>query len=260
MKKVLLYSIIALLGVSLASCNQDKEIFDFEENPGVGATFSADQLRVSALTEDMGGKVSIPLYRANTKDAASVAVELQNGGTLFSLEKETCDFAAGEGVAYLNIHFDYNSLSAAPTQVVLSISNEGDVAMDGIGKTSFTLIRKLTYSSLGDGVFDSTLFGDTWDQEVQKAEEGDFYLLPSCYVRGYDISFFCDGESFELYTFDTGYNYDSTHGHLMMDPVLENCVVSPTKLKLYCVIYTQKTGYYFDEGFETITLPEGVTF
>ena len=258
MKRILYFTILAL-GV-LSACTTDKVLYDFEENPGVGATFAASSLAIPDLVAEDGGKLSIPLYRANTKGNASVEVLIEGGEGVFTPAKNAVDFADGSNVAYLEFSYDYASLSAKPVSMVIYIKNEADVAFDGIASTSVSLVKRLTYSSVGEGYYTSYFFGQGWPQEVLKAEEGPYYSLPSCWVNGVDLNFFFDGTDFELYTVNPGYNYGS-YGPVCLE-VLDYEVVQEegsTILTIYVnYVLPNLDNYILGQAMEEIAFPAGI--
>ena len=245
----------------MSSCVTDKEMFDFTANPGAAVTFSAKTLDMPALKAEDGGKVRVPLYRGNTSAPASVQVTVTGGEGVFTPKKTAVDFAAGDNMGYLEFTYDYETLSAKPATITVTVTKAEDVALNGIAEAKFTLVKQLTYESIGEGYYYSA-FGGDWPQEILKAKEGDYYLLPSCWVSGVDFSFFCDGQNVDWYTLTSGYNYGS-YGPVGFDiqdsEVYEDGGVWVVELSLNYYL-PEYYDYNLAAGYEAVEFPEGFTF
>ena len=90
-------------------------------------------------------------------------VAVAGGEGVFTPTKSAVDFAAGENVGYLTFTYDFESLSAKPASMTVTIKNEADCALNAVATTSFTLVKQLTYESIGDGYYVSD-FGGDWPQ------------------------------------------------------------------------------------------------
>ena len=261
MKRIFKYGLVLLAMGLMSSCVTDKEMYDFVANPGAAVTFSAKSLDMPALKAEDGGKVRVPLYRGNTSAPASVQVTITGGEGVFTPKKSAVDFAAGDNVGYLEFTYDYESLSAKPVAMTVAVTKAEDVAVNGIAEAKFTLVRQLTYESIGEGYYYSAFYGD-WPQEILKAKEGNYYLLPSCWVSGVDFSFFCDGETVDWYTLTSGYNYGS-YGPVGFD-INEGVVYEDgglwyveLDLNYYLPDYH---NYDLGPGYEAVEFPEDFTF
>ena len=151
MKKLLTYITAAALIFSLGACSEeDGSLYDFTLDPSVEATFASDELSFGGLTADFGGKVSVPMYRGNTAEAASVPVTITGGEGTFTPSKSSFDFAAGENVAYIDFAFDFETMSPAPVTISIVANNEEDISDsdNAHGATEVILQKQLTYSSL----------------------------------------------------------------------------------------------------------------
>lgn len=258
MKRIFKYAFAVLAVVLAASCTNDKELFDFTENPGPGATFVSSKLSLPGLKAEDGGKVLVPLYRSNTKGTASVAVAVEGGEGVFTPTKAAVEFADGESLGYLQFTYDFEALSAKPTNITVAIANEEDAAIDAVTATTFTLVKQLTYEPAGEGVYYSDWYGEEWAQEVYKAKEGNYFILPSCWVSGVDFSFFCDGTTVDWYTTSTGYNYGS-YGPLALNIV--DAAMYGLELVVSVEYYLPEYyNYNFGGGVEVFVFPEGFTF
>lgn len=258
MKRIFKYALSVLALGAMFSCTTEKVQYDFEKYPGVAATFVAKTIQVPGLVAEDGGKVSIPLYRGNTNGAASVEVTVTGGEGLFTPTKSAVDFAAGENVGYLTFTYDFESLSAKPAPMTVTIKNEADLALNAVASTSFTLVKQLTYEPVGEGLYYSDWYEEEWPQEVLKAKEGNYFLLPSCWVSGVDFSFYCDGTTVDWYTTSPGYNYGS-YGPLALDIV--DAYIDGLQLVVTAGYYLPEYyDYSFGNGVEVFVFPEGFTF
>ena len=206
MRKYIL-NIIALCAVLLTACSKDTVNYEHTNNAEV--TFASASIKMPTITEANEGKVSVPLYRGNTKEAVSIAVKVQGGEGIFTPDKLQFDFAAGEAVANLDFTFDFAKLGGKPETITIQVENAEQLSMNSISKTSFVLVRQLTWEKVGTGLYYSDWYEKEWDQDIYKAQEGDFYMFDNCWVRGTDFSFFYNGTDLDWYTVSTGYNHSS---------------------------------------------------
>lgn len=263
MKRIFKYALSVLALSAMFSCTTEKVQYDFEKNPGVAATFAAKTLQVPGLVAEDGGKVSVPLYRGNTAEAAQVAVAVTGGEGIFTPTSSTVDFEAGENVAYLTFTYDFDALSAKPETLTATIVNEADLALNAVASASFTLVKQLTYVPLeSPGYYFTGFFGEGWDQTIYKAEEGNYFTLPGCWYSGYDFSFFFDGTNLDWYTATTGYSYGS-YGPVefrLTDYLVtedEGCMV----LVLYMdYVLPEVDDFVLYSGYEAVYFPAGFTF
>lgn len=188
MKKILYFATIIGLLFTFVSCEQDGGV-TYELTDKVEASFPSTVVNYQMVAED-GNKIVVEMWRGNTKGAATVPVTItDNTNGVFTPEKEQFDFADGENKAYLTITYpDINQFGGEKYVLELTIDEEM-VSPSGNGTIEISAQRKLTFNSLGVGTFTSEFFEASWDQEVLKAEEADYYRLPDCYHDDYDIEF-----------------------------------------------------------------------
>lgn len=273
MKNILKSTLYALCLAVVASCAGEKVTYDFSENPGPAATFSAEKLQIPGLTAEDNGKLYIPLYRGNVKGAAKVGVALSGGEEVCELATPFVEFADGENVANIEITFDFETLTPKPATLKLEIAEEKDLAYDGIQSATFTFVKQLTYESVGKGAYYSyfwhAYFGDRaegmWDQELLKAKEGNYFKLKDCWEAGTDFSFFCDGKTVDWYTDNTGTSYGSygnIYLHFTGGEVYKNDA-GQYELKLNVPAYylPDVNNYVLvPDGVEEFTFPAGFEF
>ena len=213
MKKLLTYITAAALIFSLGSCSEEEgSLYDFTLDPSLEVTFAAENLKFNNLTEDMGGKISVPMYRGNTAEAASVPVTITGGEGILTPSKSSFDFAAGENVAYIDFTFDYDAMSPAPVTISIVANNAEDVSDNGYGQTQFSLQKQLSYNPVGIITYESGFLmtaagAPVLNREIQKAEEGNYFLIPDAWTSGTDFSFYFDGQNLEWYSKLKGLNF-----------------------------------------------------
>lgn len=261
MRKILIYSLLALFVCAMGSCSKDEVFYEFADGE-IAATFSAGTLKFNNITEADNGKISVPLYRGNVKGAATVAVAIAGGEGVFTPSATSFSFKDGENVAYIDFTFDYATLSAKPATITIEIEDEKACSVNSISSTKFTLTRQLTYEKIGEGIYYCGLFGEAWPQDVYKAKEGDFYMLPDCWVGGTDFSFFCDGTTVDWYPVETGYNYGS-YGQFAFE-VLDQSVFEDGGVYIVQIDCNYRLpsyyNYLFDTSYELFQFPEGFSF
>ena len=188
MKKILfLTTIIGLLFVTSA-CEQKQEVYQLSDK--VEASFPSTIISYQMVVAD-GNKIIVEMWRGNTKGAATVPVTITDKtGGIFTPEKSQFDFADGESKAFLTFSYpDITDFGGEKYEIVIAITDENQVSPTGNEEITVSAQRKLTFKSLGEGTFTSEFFGESWPQEVQKAEEAEYYRLPDCYYKGFPIEF-----------------------------------------------------------------------
>lgn len=273
MKNILKYTLCVLGFAALVACTQEKVTYDFGENPGPAVTFASSKLKVAGLTAEHNGKLEIPLYRGNVNGAKSVKVALEGAEGLCELSNPEVQFADGQNMANIVLTFDFESLSPKPANLTLSLVDEADLAVDGFASTTFTFVKKLTYELVGTGVYYSGFwhiyFGDRtagiWEQDLYKAQEGNYFLLKDCWAEGTDFSFYCDGTEVDWYTEDTGTSYGS-YGNIFLyftGATIETNDAGQYELTLDVPAYYLPgagNAPLIEDGSEVFTFPEGFEF
>lgn len=261
MKRILIYIAAVALMFSFGACSEENgRTFDFDMNPSVGITFPTSAMNFALVPED-GGKISVPLYRGNIAEAASVQLTLTGGDGVFSLVKPTADFAAGENSTSVEVAFNLNDMGTDPVEVVIAAANAEDVAQTGNGKVTLTLQKQLTYVSIGEGVYSSSMFGESWPQEILKAEEGNYFIIPDAWVEDTDFEFYFDGETLTWNSTSTGFTDDAFEGELVFEiNSWEILSTAPLTLELSVTYHDDKWAYSTPTNNEIIQFPEGFTF
>ena len=216
MKKILfLASIIGLLFVTFA-CQQEREIYTLGDR--VEASFPSTLINFAMVTAD-GNQIQLEMWRGNTKGAIAVPVTITNStGGVFTPQKSQFDFADGENKAYLKFTYpNINNFGGEKYSITVAITNNDQVSYGGYKTIKITAQRKLTFQTIGTGLFTSEFFEDAWPQVVQKAVEADYYRLPDCYYTGYPIEFSINSGVVSFAKQPMGYNH-STYGMTSWDP------------------------------------------
>jgi hypothetical protein len=252
MKKILfLVSIIGLLCVTTA-CQPEGVVYD----PGdrVDATFPSTLINFAMLATD-GNQIQIEMWRGNTKGAVSIPVTITNNTAgVFTPQKTTFDFADGESKAYLKFTYpSINNFGGEKYTLSVAITNANQVSYGGNKTISITAQRKLTFQTLGTGLFTSEFFGESWSQVVQKAAEADYYRLPDCYYSGYPIEFSINNGKVSFAKQAMGYRH-STYGMTYWDPgYVAQCTVVGKKITF--IVDFRVTAGSFGVASEVLDLP-----
>jgi len=255
--KRIIYITLAIMALMLTSaCQHEGTIYEMPAGSAL-VSFPSDEAIFEMLASD-GNKITVDLWRGNTKGAASIAVEIEDKtGGVFTPAKRTFDFADGEGVASLDFNYpDISAFGGETYNIVLKIADESQVSPSGYDKLTVSASRKLTPKYVGTGIYYSDWYEEEWEQDLYTTEEApDFFILPDCWVRGTDFTFTVQNHKpIWPASFFSGYVH-STYGNVYIytgDSYIENGV-----------IYIPVTGYRvsagsFGSGMEYFVLPAGV--
>ena len=194
MKRIISFSLAALALLLTGACQRMGTIYEIPEGSAC-VSFPSKAAKFDMLASD-GNKITVELWRGNTKGAASVAVDIDNQTNgAFTATKQAFEFADGQGVATIDFTYpDINNFGGETYTIVLNISDSKQVSPSGISKMTITAKRKLTPVFLGTGLFYSAFFGEEWEQDLYTTEEApDYYILPDCWVKGKDWTFTVSG-------------------------------------------------------------------
>lgn len=224
-----IFKLFALAVISLSffsSCNTDAEkpMYDVTKTE---YAFARTLQSVEMLPTD-GNKIIVPIYRNTTVGTSSVNVEMSASVEgLFTLANATATFEDGKASTDIVINYDdINALAAGTTyKLTLSFAEE-NASPSKVNSITVSAQRKLTFKTIGTGVFTSEFFGESWEQPIEKAEEANVYRLPDCYVSGFPIIFSVDDAgNITMGDQETGYVY-STYGmvsiHLVQSKIEGN--------------------------------------
>lgn len=254
MKRIISLS-FAAIALLLASCQRDGVIYDPAGSACV--SFPAEDA-IFEMTAADGNKITVELWRGNTKGTASIPVEITDKtGGVFKPAKNSFDFADGEAVATLDFTYpDINDFGGEVYQIVLTIADPSTVSPAGYDQVTVQAQRKLTRKFLGTGLFYSDFFGEEWEQDLYTTEEApNLYILPDCWVTGTDWTFTMEnGNPVFPADFFTGYVH-STYGNVNIET--SEALIQEGVLYLVVKNYYVSIGT-FGSGYEAFQLPDGV--
>jgi hypothetical protein len=259
MKKII-YIILASAALLLTNaCERVGTIYEIPDGSAC-VSFPSEDAIFEMLASD-GNKITVELWRGNTKGAKSVAVEIEDGTRgVFKPSKTSFDFADGEGVATIDFTYpDINDFGGEVYEILLTVADPNQVSPSGVDEMKIQAWRKLTPVYLGTGLFYSDFFEESWKQDIYTTEEApDYFILPNCWVKGTDWSFTMkNGVPTWPSSFYSGYV-------LQGYPVW----IKPGSSEIdNGVLYLNVASYYlptlnnYDLGYtyEAFVLPEGVT-
>ena len=258
MKKVL-YIILAAAALLLTNaCERVGTVYQIPEgNPLV--SFPAEDAIFDMVASD-GNKITVQLWRGNTKGAASVAVNIEDKtGGVFTPSKQTFDFADGQAVATIDFTYpDINDFGGETYKIDLVIADPDQVSPAGIAKMTVSAQRKLTPKYVCTGTYYSDWYEEEWEQDLYTTEEApDLYIFPDCWVRGTDFMFnMVNGKPVWPDSFFSGYVH-SSYGNVNIYPA--DSYIEDGVLYLEVKAYRVSAGS-FGGGIEYFVLPEGFSF
>lgn len=177
--------LLSLLAVVLfASCDTDQEGAIYNEK-GYGLTFSAGTL-LKVAVEPSNPTFTVELYRGNAAEACSGQLALS--ATIGKNELAGCtvsdySFAPGESKTAVTVNVEPLPVGYNLT-VTLSIPDEANIAIGGVGTTKLTVQKEYNWTSLGTGTYtDNWGWGITYNVEILKAEGFDRYRVVEPYTE-----------------------------------------------------------------------------
>jgi len=260
MKRIIYITLAVSALVLTSACQHKGTIYDMPEGNAL-LSFPSNKAIFDMVAED-GNKITVDLWRGNTKGAASIPVTIDNQTNgVFTPAKSTFDFADGEGVAHLDITYpDINAFGGEMFKLVLTV-DEKQVSPAGYGKMTVSAQRKLTPKFIGTGKFYSDFWEDEWEQDLYNTVEApNYYILPDCWAKGGDWSFTVSGgKPVWPANFDSGYTY-SSYGKVWLktgNSYFEDGVLILEVDSYYLPSYG---NYDFGNTFEAFTPPAGFSF
>jgi hypothetical protein len=252
MKKIFKYAYVALAGmmvVSLVSC-VDKYDYDGAGEQDPGAFISADATQLKYAAED-AQILNFTLQRTNSEAAEDIALTCDNSN--FQVPSSV-NFAAGE--AKKTVAVPFSILGGTTEEVTITVAPQS-ATVYGVGEMKFTITRDFVWEFLGEGVYTSWLFGESWPQPVYRGEGTHLYKLPDCIAAGYDIQFeLTDDEQHLARTIEkqeTGYIH-SSYGMVSIEAAADD-IVREDNIIYLPFKYTVSAGS-FGANYDSIELPE----
>lgn len=196
MKKVLsLISILSLVLMFNACSEEEGTLFELGDKD-YWSFHSAEQNFEASET----GKAVVYLYHINDAKVTpvNIAVDYIGGSeSVLSVSQTTINGVDGSGnKAAIEITYDLNDLDFnVPYKLDISIPVQEGYAVEGqlIDTVQVTVIRPLTFSPIGTGLFVSAFFEEQWEQPVLLAEQAEVYQCPSLYGNGNNVNFVVEG-------------------------------------------------------------------
>lgn len=208
-------SLLFLMMTALVACSDSEGTIYSSDEPSYA--FASALQKVEMVSSDEN-KILVPVYRSNTSGTSTLELTLTPAAGidpgLFKLATPSVSFEDGQSVAEAIISYDdINALGAAD---IYSLTLSFDEAKSSPANVSSIVVRaqrKLTFKSIGVGLFTSTFFadgaGNPYQAEVtvEKAEEANVYRLLDVYEDDYPILFATDdkGEVIAFVDQETGY-------------------------------------------------------
>lgn len=225
MKKIITIGLGCLMSLASAvftSCNTDVEGVIYTPET-TGYSFAATQ-QITQLTNEDQGVIKVPVYRNSSEDESSVELAVQMSAAaeeIFSLATSSLSFKNGETVAYAELNFgSVDKLGAVDKYNIRLSIDENSVSSSGVGSITVQASRLLTWENYGVGIYTSELFGEAWEQPIEKAAEGNIFRLPDCIFEGYPFIFTLSDDGQQLVGWDiqaTGYKH-ATYGMVYFLP------------------------------------------
>ncbi|MBQ9200996.1 MAG: hypothetical protein IJ154_01305 [Bacteroidales bacterium] len=176
----ILFGVLGLSLLAFASCQSDKEDYEFAPQVVSGAYLSADTTVFQKLPSD-AQTVRLVISRVDTLAAGEVTLKHTNDK--FDVPA-TVSFAAGEASKEVVIPFAIASGTNAADTVTLT--------SEAYPYGAAVLVFDVTVVKEYAATFVSAMFEDSWDTPVYEIAPGKF-MIPGCYEEGFDLIFTISG-------------------------------------------------------------------
>jgi len=256
MKKILSsLSILSVLLMFNACSEKEGTLFDFG-----GKDFWSFHSAKQTLEADETGKVNVYLYHLGASTSITpveLTVEYETGSEgVLSVAATSFNSVDKDGKAVIEITYNIEDLEYnVPYKLTISISEQPDYPVEEslVSSVLVTVIRPLTFKSLGVGTFISEAFEDEWDQPVLLADQTPLYQLPNLYDNGYPINIIDNGDGTVTVELQPAWNYNATYGdvYVVGDGIKEGNVIT---LELEHILLS--ANYSFGAYEEILILPE----
>ena len=120
-----------------------------------------------------------------TNSEAAENISLTSDNSHFNVPSSV-SFNANESKKTVSVPFSI--LGGTTETVTIAVAKESSTIY-GNDTLTFTITRDFVWEYLGDGVFTSWLFGESWPQPVYRGEGTHLYKLPGYIAEGYDLTF-----------------------------------------------------------------------
>ena len=182
---------LALVAASLTSCDTENKGAIYEPKVANVSFMTAEQ---STLTKANNLTVPVAVSRAKTDGVATYAITISDASEGVTLKDQTVSFAAGEGMAYVNV--DFANMGPGQTyQCTLNLSSEAvSTANPDFGEqitsTVVSVMCDFDWEEIGNGFYSSP---EWWEEEFYvpmiHAKGSNIYRMLGLFQEGYDIEF-----------------------------------------------------------------------
>jgi hypothetical protein len=257
MKKILSLIIAAGMFIQFVACtNEEGPLFDFHEKD-----YWSFQSKTQSFSANETGKCTVYLYHLNTAKITPVnlKVEYSEGASgILSVAQTAVSSVDESGKTAVEIAYRLNDMEFnKPYTLGLSIPKDTTYSVKGslVDSVSVTVVRKLTFSVLGEGSLNSTWLGEEIPVQIQKAAEANIYKLVAPYAEGYDVLVAVEGNTAAVARQQTELYKDAVPTYVEGSGTFADGVITLTlDFKMY---YPANTIYYQELGdVEIITLPK----
>ena len=182
---------LALVAAGFTSCDTDNKGAIYEPKVA-NVSFMTDEQ--STLTKANSVTVPVAISRATTKEAATYSVTISDQDEGVTLKDQQVTFAAGEGMAYVNV--DFTNMAPGQTyECMLTLSAEAAATAnpdfgEQILSTIVSVMCDFDWEELGNGFYSSP---EWWEEEfdvpITHAKGSGIYRMIGLFQSGYDIQF-----------------------------------------------------------------------
>jgi hypothetical protein len=193
--KNLIISAVSFLMIFLVSCSEDVVREPSPEvNPDCIGVYFPSPNKSSYELELTVDSITVRISRLDSSAAITVPiVVLRNDSNIFVLP-DSVSFAANQASTTFNVYFPSAELAVAYT---FEIKVEGDELVNAYKNipTKAVTISKIKWNKVAEGTFTSGFFGESWSQDLYKAQGTKKYRLFDLWVTGYNYDFSWSGIS-----------------------------------------------------------------
>ena len=258
MKKTLSFIIAASAFLAFVACtNEEGPLFDFQSND-----YWSFQLNKQTFDANATGKNTVYLYHLNPAKVTPVnlTVKYDEGSEgVLSVTRTAINSVDESGKTAVEIAYDMKNMEFnVPYTLGLSIPKDTTYPVAKstlVDNVSVTVIRRLTFSDLGEGRLNSTWLGEEIPVQIQKAAEANCYKVVAPYAKGYDMLVFVEGNTASVARQQIDLYQNAAPTYVDGSGTFADGVITLTlDFNMY---YPANTIYYQELGdVETITLPK----
>lgn len=191
------YFLLAVVSCCLfTACSDDEDYTPGTPSNANGDNvyFSADNEATLALGVDES-EFTMTIERSNAGAAQSIPLKVATPHDSIFTVPVTVDFASGEGSKVIIIKT--SDKMRMFKKYALSITIPEEYTQQYAETTTYPRmelnITKEDYKPYATGLYTSGYFEELWDATLEYSEILNLYRFPSCWVKGYDVTFAWDG-------------------------------------------------------------------